>query len=217
MTTSQVQIVQAGPEHVPFIAWVMQVSHRSHLELGFWDHLIGGGDEGVRRYLEVLATTQRRHWAHYSTFLVAHVDGLATSALCGYFEEESGGVNFRAGLEEANLKAGRTEDEVAAGWARAGSILNVLPEHVPGAWIVEHVATRPEFRRQGLVERLLHEMLERGAARGASTADISVLIGNDPAQRAYEKCGFKMVAEKRDPAFGEAYGTPGIRTLRRPL
>ncbi|HEU5320853.1 MAG TPA: GNAT family N-acetyltransferase, partial [Methylomirabilota bacterium] len=97
------------------------------------------------------------------------------------------------------------------------SIMNVLPEHPPGAWIVENVATLPEFRRRGLVDRLMERMLERGRQRGASVADISVFIGNDPAQRAYEKHGFAAAAEKLDAGFESVYRTPGTRTLRRAL
>jgi ribosomal protein S18 acetylase RimI-like enzyme len=95
--------------------------------------------------------------------------------------------------------------------------MGLVMEHEAGAWVVEHVATRPEFRRRGLVERLVHEMIDRGRERGATTADIGVLIGNDPAQRAYEKCGFAEVEEKRDAAFEAAYGSPGARLLRRGL
>ncbi|TMG03124.1 MAG: GNAT family N-acetyltransferase, partial [Chloroflexi bacterium] len=92
-----------------------------------------------------------------------------------------------------------------------------IMEHEPGAWVVEHVATKPEFRRRGLVERLIYETLETGRGRGAKTADIGVLIGNDPAQRAYEKCGFEVVIEKRDVEFERVYGSPGARMLRRAL
>ena len=112
---------------------------------------------------------------------------------------------------------GWTEEERSDGWQRAGSIINVAPEHVPGAWIVENVATLPEFRRRGLVDRLMEEILQRGRTRGATVSDVSVFIGNDPAQRAYEKAGFEVIGEKRHPDFEAAYKTPGIRTLRRPL
>ena len=116
-----------------------------------------------------------------------------------------------------NQKIGRPAEDVAAGWERSKAIMGIVMEHEPGAWVVEHVATKAEFRRRGLVERLMHEMLERGRERGATTADIGVLIGNDPAQRAYEKCGFEVVEEKRDAAFEAAYGSPGARMLRRAL
>ncbi len=48
--------------------------------------------------------------------------------------------------------------------------MKVIPEHAPGAWIVENVATLPEFRRRGLVDRLVEEMLERGRRRSGPAA-----------------------------------------------
>ena len=59
--------------------------------------------------------------------------------------------------------------------------------------------------------------MERGRRRGATVSDISVFIGNDSAQRAYEKCGFESIAERLDREFEAVYGTPGVRTLRRSL
>jgi ribosomal protein S18 acetylase RimI-like enzyme len=176
------------------------------------------GDEARKlRYLEALATTKQRHWVHYSTFLIAEVDGEAASALCGYVDEELGGPTLRLAMTEANQRTGRAEEEAAAGFERAKSIMSVIPEHPPGAWIVENVATLPEFRRRGLVDLLMAEIMERGRRRGAAVSDISVFIGNDPAQRAYEKCGYAAVAEKLDPEFESVYLTPGTRTLRRSL
>jgi len=95
--------------------------------------------------------------------------------------------------------------------------MSVAPEHVPGAWIVENVATLPDFRRKGLSERLMSAILDRGRAAGATTADISVFIGNDGAQRGYEKCGFEVVGDKLDAEFEGVYKTPGVRTLRRSI
>ena len=215
VTQTDVKIVEATREHVPFVAWVMLAAGRSHLPLGFYDFLAGGDEANVLCYLEALATTEQAHFAHYSTFLVAEVNGVPAAGMCGYFEAEHG--NIMAGIAEADRTLGRTEDEVTAAALRAGSILNVMPDHVPRAWIVEHVATRPEFRRQGLVERLMREILDRGRQRGAAVADIGVLIGNDAAQRAYEKCGFAVIGEKRHPDFEAAYGTPGVRALRRAI
>ncbi len=212
------RIVEATREHVPFIAWVTLEAFRSHLPRGFWDFMFFDMDEAGRlRYLETLIATEQRHWSHYSIFLVAEVEGKPASAMCGYFEEELGESTLQLASAEANEKAGRTQEQAAAGFERARSVMNVLPEHVPGAWIVENVATLPDFRRRGLSERLMEAMLERGRAAGASTADISVFIGNDGAQRAYEKCGFEVAGEKLDAEFESVYKTPGIRTLRRAL
>lgn len=218
MTTgTRLSIVEATPEHAPFIAWVTLTAFRSHLERGFWDFMLDGDEPYKLRYLEALATTQQPHWVHYSTFIVAEVDGRPVSALCGYVDEELGGPTLRMAGIEANEKTGRTEEEGAAGFQRAISIMNVVPEHAPGAWIVENVATLPEFRRRGLVDRLMEEIMERGRRRGATVSDISVFIGNDGAQRAYEKCGYEVIAERHDPEFESVYRSPGTRTLRRSL
>jgi ribosomal protein S18 acetylase RimI-like enzyme len=122
-----------------------------------------------------------------------------------------------AGMDEANRRLGRSQEEHDAGWQRAGSIARCMPQHVPRAWIVEWVATHPEFRRRGLVDRLLVEILERGRAAGAPVADIGAYVGNDPAQRAYEKAGFEVIGEARHPEFEAVYGSPGIRFLRRSI
>jgi len=92
-----------------------------------------------------------------------------------------------------------------------------LPEDREGVWIVEFVATLPEYRRHGLVNGLLLAMLDRGRERGYRGAQISVLIGNTPAERAYEKVGFRTTREKRDAAFAEAMGCPGIATMTQDL
>jgi len=86
------RIVEATEEHVPFIAWVALEAFRSHLPQGFWDFMLHDLDEaGKLRQLEALVATEQRHWSHYSTFLVAEVEGQPVSALCAYFEEELGG------------------------------------------------------------------------------------------------------------------------------
>jgi len=212
------RIVEATEEHVPFIAWVTLEAFRSHLEKGFWDFMFDDMDEaGKLHYLETLGATEQRHWAHFSIFLVAEVEGRPASAMCGYFAEELGESTLQLAGTEANEKTGRTKEQAAAGFGRAMSIMSVIPEHAPGAWIVENVATLPDFRRRGLSERLMGAILERGRAAGASIADISVFIGNDGAQRAYEKCGFEVVGEKLNAEFESVYKTPGVRTLRRAI
>jgi translation initiation factor 4G len=214
---SRVEIVEARPEHVPFVAWVELAAARSHLPRGAWDLYIDGSEAETLRFLEALVSTESWHWAHYRNFIVAEVDGGPAAALSGYFEAECGGPALTTGISEANRKLSRSDEENAAGWQRAGSFAKVEIAHEPGAWIVEWVATAPEFRRRGLVDRLMSEMLEMGRKKGASVAQIGVLIDNDAAQRAYEKNGFVVVEEKRHPDFEAAYGSPGARLLRRAI
>ena len=210
-----VKIVNARREHAEFVAWVMLAASRSHLERSIWDFYVGGSEADCLRWLTALSSTKQRHWAHYSEFMVAEVDGRPASGLSGYWESDHDLVT--EGIAEADRAVGRTEQDAAAGWQRAGTILHVTPDHAPGVWIVEHVATRPEFRRRGLVDRLLAEMVDRGRSAGAKVADIGIFIGNDPAQRAYEKAGFKVVGDKTHPDFEAAYKCPGMRLLSQPL
>lgn len=212
-----VNIIDAREEHVSFVAWVIMTAHRSHLERGMWDFLVGGTEEECLRFLEALSTTKQTHWAHYTNFIIAEVDGKPASAMCGYTDATNGNSALTAAMPEANRAAGRTDEELAAGWQRASSIGYCAPEHIDSAWVVENVATLPEYRRKGLVDRLLQEMLERGRSLGAEVADIGVLIGNDSAQRAYEKAAFTVTGEKCHPEFEAVYHCPGIRTMSRRL
>ena len=93
--------------------------------------------------------------------------------------------------------------------------LTCAPDQPDDAWIVEWVATRPEHRGKGLVRALLPAVIDLGRRRGHRKFQIGVLIGNTPAQRAYEGAGFAVSDEKRDPAFEATFGAPGIRRMLR--
>jgi ribosomal protein S18 acetylase RimI-like enzyme len=209
------RIVEAQPKHAAFIAWVIMTAFRSHMERGFWDFMRPGTDEQLLRYLEALTTTKAVHWAQLPLFIVAEVDGEPAAALSGYFDEEHGGAKLVDAIAEVAERTGQVPDP--EGVKRALTVQKVAPEHVPGAWIIEDVATRPEFRRRGLVNALMQEIMERGRKRGATVSDIGVFIGNDSAQKAYEKAGYVVVGEKRDAEFEAVYKSPGVRALRRAL
>ena len=217
MTTTTMNIVPAREEHVAFIAWVMLTAARSHLPYGLWDVYIDKDETAVLKFLEALAVTDVLHFGHYSNFIVAEESGTPAAALSGYFDAERGVGTLMAGVAAANAKLGRTEDEHNAGMLRIASYTHCLPERVEGAWIVEWVATAVEFRRRGLIDALMARILDIGRARGASVAEIGVLIDNDAAQRAYEKNGFEVVQEMRHPDYEATFGTPGMRELRRSI
>jgi len=209
-----VRIVEAREEHVPFIAWVQNTAFRSHMPRSMWDLFVGKDEPEVLKFLEAFATTEAQHWGRYEGFLIAEVDGTPAAAMTGYFREES---DFNAGVAQACEAVGMTQADIDAGWARAGTIGLLNLDHGEGAWVTENVATKPEFRRRGLVDRLLNATLERGRERGATIAEIGVFIGNDNAQRAYEKVGYEVIDEKRSPEFEAVYGSPGARELQRTL
>jgi len=169
-TTTDIKIVEARPEHVPFVAWVMLTAARSHVEKGMWDFMAGPDEARTLRFLEALASTDEPHWAHHSIFLVAEAGGRPVSALSGYFDARARHSDARAPVARGRGGRGHDAGGDGANWQQGISIAQVSPDHVEGAWIVEHVATLPEFRRQGLVDRLLAAVLEKGRARGATVA-----------------------------------------------
>src|SRR3990172_1094721 len=177
-TATGIRVVEAGPGHARFVAWVTLEAFRSHLPRGMWDHMFGGTDEELLDYLEGLTMTEQRHWVHHSLFMIAEVEGTPAAGLSGFLEEMQSGDTLRLGIQEANEKTGRLPDPERLG--RAMTILNIVMEHEPAAWVVESVATRPEFRRRGLIDLLMTQMLEHGRNRDARAADIGVFIGNDP-------------------------------------
>ena len=69
----------------------------------------------------------------------------------------------------------------------------------------------------GWCTRLLERALEIGRSRGHRRAQISCLIGNLPAQRAYEKAGFAVVEERRDAEFERLLGAPGFSRMTQAL
>jgi len=74
------------------------------------------------------------------------------------------------------------------------------------------LAVRPEFRRQGLGQRLLGALAGWGAARDSATCWLQVAPGNLPARRVYAAAGFNEVYRYRYFVRGEArcgYGNAG--------
>ena len=213
----KIDIRTANKDDVPFLAWVMLAAARSHLQYGVWDHYIGGTEHDCLSFLELVATTQKPHLFHYSTFLVAEIDGQKAGALSGYDPTILGMKAFAEAIPEVFQKVGWSREEQKAAVERYLPWMTCVPDKTEGAWIVESVAARPEHRRKGVVNALLAEILNRGRESGYKRAQIGVLINNTPARRAYEKSGFTFVGEKRDPSFEAVFNTPGITKLLQDL
>jgi translation initiation factor 4G len=195
---------------------VQQEASRSHLPFGFWDVAFPGPDAYRLRLLERVCAAEARSFCHWSGFLVAEVDGEPAAALSAYDDATSAtGERFMAALGTATAAEGWDEARLPALFERVAPFLTCAPEQPDDAWIVEWVATRPEHRGKGLVRALLPAVVDAGRRRGHGRFQIGVLIGNTPAQRAYEGAGFAVVDEKRHPAFEATFGSPGIRRLMR--
>ncbi len=64
-----------------------------------------------------------------------------------------------------------------------------------GVWKIIAVYTRPEFRRQGLAEKVLREVLNEIKRRGGSkvTLNVTARTEQEAARAVYKKLGFKEV------------------------
>jgi GNAT superfamily N-acetyltransferase len=179
----------ATADDAPFLAWVMQEAARSHLENGIWDFAFPGEDEPRLEILAKIITTERIHFAHFSRFRVLAIDGEPASALAAYENSQHGLEQLTLGMAEAFSQLGWSLEEMLAVQERSASFAATGYPNPDGLWIVEWVATRPEFRGRALIRRLLLEILDLG----------------------------REVEEHRHPSFEEDYGTPGIARMQRDL
>jgi GNAT superfamily N-acetyltransferase len=207
----------ATAEDASFLAWVMQEAARSHLEKGVWDFTFPGQDEQRLELLSKIATTDRIHFCHFSRFRVLEVDGEPASALSAYENSQHGMEQLGPGMAEALSQLGWSMEEILAVGERSASFAATGYPNPDGFWIVEWVATRPEFRGRALIRRLLLEILELGREQDFARAQIGYLLGNVPAKCAYERVGFKWVEEHCHPSFEADYGSPGIARMQLEL
>ena len=61
---------------------------------------------------------------------------------------------------------------------------------------ITNVATHPDFRRRGLADKLLCELLIQARARGLAILSLEVRESNTAAIRLYEKHGFSVVGRR---------------------
>jgi len=211
------KIRAARRDDADFLAWVILAASRSHVARGVWDVIIGAGDAGCLEYLKRLAVAEPRSLCHYDSFVVAEVDGRAAAALCVYKPGDEAWVVVGQAMASVQYELGWTEADVAASHQRMAPVGACFPPDAGADWCIEFVATLPEYRRRGLVDGLLREAVRRGIEKGATLAQILILIGNDAAQAAYEKVGFSVHDESCSQEFEKAIGSAGFRRLMRRL
>jgi GNAT superfamily N-acetyltransferase len=211
----ETRIRDATAADAPFLAWVIQTAARSHLKLGVWDLAFPGADEPRLEKLAAIASSDSVHLCHWSRFRVLEVAGEPAAALSAYENSQHGTAQLTPALFQASLGFGPGEMK-AVGEGIAPFISTGYP-NPDGVWIIEWVATRPEHRGQGLIHRLLLDILDRGRQQSFEIAQVGSLLGNTPAKNAYEKVGFKRLDEWCHADFEVAFGTPGAARMQRPL
>jgi ribosomal protein S18 acetylase RimI-like enzyme len=192
----------AKPDDAPFLAWLILTAGRSHVKRGIWEVILNLSERDCLRFLELLAITTIPHLFHYSCFLLAEVESKPVGGLAGFDPDILGYPRLMEALPEVYGKLGKP--------ATGGlpKIIDSIPPYVKGSWVIESVATVPEFRRRGIVDRLLDEILDLGRKRVYRQAQLAIYMGNTPAQRAYEKHGFRLLDEWPDLYFEKEIGAP---------
>lgn len=215
-----VRIRRASENDLDLLTWVMLAASRSHLDRGIWEYLNASDEAGTLSFLRRLGTSHTVHLFHWSLFLIAELDGEPGAAMCAYDSSTQG---FDVALPEmvAATAAEHIDAEDPEYVRRSGVMLGGFIMDDPGPpgprWVIENVATKPEMRRRGLVDGLLHQLLGHGRERGFEYAQISVLIENERARRAYIKAGFEPLAEQRSDDWAREIGCPGSEMLIQPL
>jgi len=209
----------ATASDAPFLAWVMQEADRMGGVTSSTDNVFDFGEERRLDFLARLAVSEADSYYHYRRFLVVEVDGEAVAAFAGYVPDELPADSFGTVVRLEGERAGWTTDELTEVLSRDRYFSShYFRVAIPGdALRVEWVATRPEFRRRGLVAALLERLLERGRAEGLRTAYVGTAIGNEPAQHAYKSAAFEVFAECRHVDFEAIYGAPGLVFFRREI
>ncbi|SRR5450759_161179 len=194
------------------LAYQAYLAGKSHLNRSIYDLMFPGvpgpNDERLT-VMENLLQTRNISWFHYTFCSVAEVEGQVAASLNHYDNRE--GAHEKLG--EALSELGWDKEERQAMRRRMLPYVNVDFEKPTDSMIVENIAVSPKFRRRGLAEELLNEAIGIARTEGLANVQVGVFIGNKPAQKAYEKFGFKAVNEKTDPAFEEMTGSPGLMQM----
>jgi ribosomal protein S18 acetylase RimI-like enzyme len=213
-----VRIRPANSGDAEFLAWVMLSASRAHLTSGLWDLIVGADEAGCLDYLRRLAFAEPRSLYHYESFLVAETAGEPAAALCGFEPRDGGWAIAGNAMSNVQRDLGWTEAKAAASYRRIAPVwASCMPSDAGADFVVESVATKPEYRRRGFVNALIEEILRGAIQRGCRLAQITTYIGNHAAQSAYEKSGFKVLDEKRCTELAMVLGAPGFVRLTREL
>jgi ribosomal protein S18 acetylase RimI-like enzyme len=207
-----IKIRNAGMNDAVFLAWLILTAGRAHVKRGIWEVVLDRSEDDCLGFLKLLTVTDTPHLFHHSCYLIAEAEEGPVSGLGGYDPDTQGYSRLLEVLPKVYEKLGKapTKDTTAGEPPR---ITACIPPSLEGTWVIDSVATLPAFRRKGIVDRLLDNILDVGRERGYRQAQISIYIGNTPAQRAYEKHGFRMLDEWRDPYFEKEIGSPGMARL----
>jgi ribosomal protein S18 acetylase RimI-like enzyme len=193
----------------------MVMAARGHLARGWFDIVLQRPEEFCVAFCARLANASAKSWWHHSFFTIVEVDGVVAAAACAFPDEAPYKVSGEA-MAEAAEQSGIDADEQTQLWPRGKFIMSATSGEA-NCWTIENVATRADFRGQGIATQLVRNLISGFFGNGPRGAQISFLVGNEAAERCYLGCGFSFAEDKTSEEFQAAMGVPGIRRLYRSL
>ena len=70
--------------------------------------------------------------------------------------------------------------------------------HILDEGYISNVAVNPNFRRMGIADKLINELVERSCALDLAFITLEVRESNEPARALYSKHGFKDVGKRKN-------------------
>jgi ribosomal protein S18 acetylase RimI-like enzyme len=190
------------------IARLSYLAGKSHVEVSIYDLMVAGPygmtDERIANMAKIIAV-EPPSWMSFRHYHVVETGGKVASGLATFTPEEAGNKQ----LGDAMREAGWSVKDLFEMGGRLRVWGKVDPGREPGFLIVENVATYEEYRGNGFTSELLDQAIERARAEGHKGLQLIVLLGNEPAIRAYEKAGFEMVKTKENKKFEKVFASPG--------
>jgi ribosomal protein S18 acetylase RimI-like enzyme len=92
-------------------------------------------------------------------------------------------------------------------------VLGLAKEAEQDEFLIAHVAVFPQFRRQGIAQKLMEWAISEAKAKGLSKLTLEVEIGNTPAIQLYERTGFSIHQTTEFGARANLLACPGFHKM----
>jgi RimJ/RimL family protein N-acetyltransferase len=138
---------------------------------------------------------------HVRDATLADLDPLVEAARQSLLEEnrpdpsESDPLGFRRWVKSRVSRAVVVEREGTLGFVGYADVRSSR------GWLLQGVFTWPALRRSGLAAVGVSELCRRAFASGSAHVQLAVIEGNEPAERLYERLGFRRFARLRTLLF----------------
>ncbi|THB65788.1 MAG: GNAT family N-acetyltransferase [Gammaproteobacteria bacterium] len=210
-----IAIRDAKKSDAEFLSWViLEAAHSGH-DLSFWEAIIPESQQERLEFIRYLSSSVKSSVCYYENFIIAEEEFKPISAISAYNSSIITRANLIAALYKAQARFCWDHKRVERVRPMASAFISCIPQVPDNCWVIEWVATRHEYRRQGIVKYLLKKILLKGLSESnCNQFQINFAIDNTPARTAYEGVGFRYIDENRNEKFAEYFGYPGIARMQ---